>query len=324
MPKEEAPSAASLRAAFDEDTVIDDEQKTVDNEEDEVVDDDTTSDDKDEDTSDAGADEDEGDYTEEEEEAMAQGWNPNYKGKNAVSAGEFIRRGQLFEKISKQSNRLKQLEQQVEFLSKHQKEAIKVGYEQALKDLKTEKASALAEGDHERVVEIDEQISDTKDKIKTVDTTTEGSKNETQELHPDIQEWIDANPWYNEENNEYNAEMVETADLLGKAYIQAHPELQNRKNGAKQVLKHVDGRMKNLYPDILDSGSTSRKKRASVEGGNRRKPTRKARSNGPTHSADELSPEERMVMSNMLRQGNIKSEEEYMKQLESTGFFNNR
>lgn len=311
------PGAASLRVAFD--TPPDDEdEKVVDDEVDkdndnEIVDDDNTDDvtDDDVDDSDDNADDD---YTEEERQAMEQGWNPNYEGPNAVSAGEYLRRGSLFKKIESQGNIIKRQQKQLDFLLKQSKEAVKTGYEKALKELKDKKAEALANEDHKQVVEIDEEIADTKQKMKDADNEDVSDDDDgiEHELPENVQKWVDANPWYND-----NPEMRTVADSIGNAYLQAHPELKD----PAPAMRHVEKRIKELYPD--EFGGTKRKKNA-VEGGRRRQPSRKGRKkNGPSHSVEDLDSDARMVMNNMIRSGAVKSQEDYIKQLEDVGYFKN-
>lgn len=316
-----APGAADLRAAFEQpneeheelDEVVEEQTDEVENQDE----------DESEDQPEAELDGDidyEAEYgcTEEEyNQAVADGWNPNFKGKNARSAKDFLDRGSLFRKIETEKRRADKLEAQVKKLAKHAREAAKLGREAALAELQTQRRVAQEDGDMDRVDELNDKIADTRREIKDIDNgdddVDEGEP--VVELHPDIQDFVDTNTWYNSHHENFNPEMQSVADSIGKAYMDSHP---NNKS-IKRVLDHVVGRMKELYPSEFGVKQPSRRKQPSrVEGGGKR-PARKTR--GGTHSASDLTSDERMVMKAMIRKGNFKNEDEYIQSLEDSGYW---
>jgi hypothetical protein len=143
-------------------------------------------------------------------EARRYGWRPQdqYKGKDTwVDAEEFVRRGReslpiLKSKLDTAEGRLAKLQSEMGVVMKDAQEAKNIGYKLAAQEwqakydaLKAEKAVALQDADHEKVVELDEQIAEVKAEKpqppKLADTTkTDGS------IPPEFKSWFDNNKWY--------------------------------------------------------------------------------------------------------------------------------
>jgi hypothetical protein len=156
-----------------------------------------------------------------EQEALALGWVPQdqFRGDPArwVDAESFVTRGKeimpilrknneklvgTVESLSQELGTIKQqladaAESMAEFKAYHD-ETAKRAYEQAVRDLKAQKKEALAEGDHDRVIEIDEGLADLRDQAPRNGTprlpTPAPTPAPTQQvLDPVLREWMAEN-----------------------------------------------------------------------------------------------------------------------------------
>src|SRR5260370_12398827 len=134
-----------------------------------------------------------------QEEALSQGWVPKdeFDGDEErwVDAGEFVRRGELFRKIESQSKELKDVKKALTELPKHNSRILEVHYHRAVDGLKAQKKNALAEGDADRVVEIDDKLDLVKDQQRQF-TNQQIQEAIPQEVHPELKNWVEKNSWY--------------------------------------------------------------------------------------------------------------------------------
>jgi pterin-4a-carbinolamine dehydratase len=317
-----APSAATLRDVFAAEP------------EDDVSEDDTPEKDDD---SPADAPTKDSDYTDEEQRAIDMGWNPEYDGEDAVTAKEFIARGSFFKKIksqnqtiTKQSEKLTAQEKQIQFLMERNKVALKVGYEKAVAELKAQKREALRDQDFETADAIDDKITQTKEDFEEASSKMNELAAPADEAEDDpdaevkalvtqqIDDFRDKHTWYDEENDDYDAEMAEVADGIGRRYLREH----GKQKDVSKVLAHIEKRMAEIYPQKFEKAPARNKQRQRVEGGGRRAPTRQARGAAAKYTIDDLDSDERSIVKSMVRSGQVKSEEEYIQQLADTGYFN--
>lgn len=181
------------------------------------------------------------------EQATAQGWVPKEdwvkSGRSADEwrpAKEFVERGELYKSIHQTKRELKQTQAALTALQKHHQYVFEKARLQALDELKKERRLALREGDLETVEVLDDRIED----------TTKQFEEERQQLAaqqaavqvgppPEFEDWKATNTWY-----ETDGEMKEFADAVGLIYINKNP-----KAAPKEVLSHIDGKMKKQFPD---------------------------------------------------------------------------
>ncbi len=135
-------------------------------------------------------------YTETEQQAIDQGWNPDFDGPNQRSAREFLDRGELLTKIKQQSAELRKVTDMVGALSDHNKQVYKAGYERAIKDLRVAKAQAIDKGEGATVVQIDEAIDNHQAELRKLEArpTTQQQVGPTQEFTS----FVERNDWYKE------------------------------------------------------------------------------------------------------------------------------
>ncbi len=233
-----------------------------------------------------------------QEEALTQGWVPKeeFDGDpdKFVDAAEFIRRGELFRKIESQSKEMKELKKAMAELGRHNSKIRDVEYDRALQSLKQEKKNALAEGDADKVVEIDDKLDLVKDQQRQFQ---QQAVNEAipQEVHPELQNWISKNSWY-----ESDKKMRVYADSLGV-------QLAGEGMSPREVLKEVEKEVKERFKEKFRN--PNRDKAGAVEGVT----ARPARSSGSEY---ELTDTERTIMNTLVSQ-KVLTKEEYITQLKA-------
>lgn len=233
-----------------------------------------------------------------QEKAISQGWVPKdeFAGEEDefIDAAEFVRRGELFQKIESQSKEMKHLRAAMNELAKHNAKVREVEYKRAVEDLKKQKKEALSEGDSDRVVELDDQIDLVKDQQKLLQQQ-QVQQVVPQEIDPAFGAWVSKNPWY-----ETNPDMRKFADRLGVVLAAEMSPV--------EVLKEVEKEVKERFKDKFRN--PNREKPGAVEGVTNRP--------GKTSGAEmELSDVEKTVMKTLVDGGHI-TKEEYIKQLKAT------
>jgi|15BtaG_2_1085339.scaffolds.fasta_scaffold18741_2 hypothetical protein len=133
--------------------------------------------------------------------ATEGGWMPEedfnevHQGdKEWVSAAEFNRRGELFEKINSQSRKIDQLMQSQEMLKDTFRGAKAAEYERAKRDLMVERDTAIEDGEKDKVAEIEHQIN----QINAVQYAPEPQPAPTRD--PEFDKWLSDNQWYGNNN----------------------------------------------------------------------------------------------------------------------------
>lgn len=238
-----------------------------------------------------------------EVEARAGGWVPKeeFHGdeKLWVDAGEFVRRGPLFEKINRQGSELKEIKKALEQLKHHHAQVKETAYKDALKALREQKREAFAEGDADKLIAIDEKIDAVRDEQRTFEQSRaqQHSQQVTQELHPEMVAWTNRNPWYNT-----SRPMRAFADALGM-------ELAAEGKSPSDVLKEVERRVRAEFPNKFEN--PNRSKASAVEGGGN------TGSSGKGRDSFQLEDHERQIMQRFVRTG-VMTEAEYIAELKAT------
>lgn len=186
-------------------------------------------------------------YSAIEQEAISQGWNPDYEGDNKRSAREFVDRGELLGKIKSQSEEIKAVKKIAETLSQHNKNVYIASYEKALKDLTEAKIKALDEGGKgKKVVKLDEAIVETRTalanmKAQPVIAAAPAGETET------FKEFKKANPLYTRDED-----FKDWAHGVAISYAKQHENATE-----EQVYDFITERAKKKYPDQFRKGPPS-------------------------------------------------------------------
>lgn len=225
-------------------------------------------------------------YSDLETKAMERGWKPKeqFEGDETEwrSAEIFLALDPFYKKIESQSKRLKDAEKTIALFSEHHKRVNDAAYQSALNALRQEKKEALENGDAEKVVAVEDKIDNLKEEVAIAKTKQAAAvQSQSQEIHPDFQNWINTNPWYIN-----NSEMKEFADSIGSAYARS-----NVGKDPLEVLQYVQKKVKTAYPDQFKN--PNREAPSAVEGS---RPVRKSKD-----AEYALSDEETKTMNRFIR-----------------------
>lgn len=203
-------------------------------------------------------------YTAIEQEAIDQGWDPNFEGDNKRSAREFVDRGELLGKIKSQSQEIREVKRVADALALHNKNVFVAAHEKALKDLTEAKIKALDEGGKgKKVVKLDEAIDQTR-----IALAQARSLPVAQQSAGESAVFVDFkknNPLY-----EKDEDFKDWAHGVAISFAKAHDNATEA-----QVYEFISERAKKKYPDQTRRGPPS--------------PDGEGRSGGSTQVADKGS-----------------------------------
>lgn len=231
-------------------------------------------------------------FTEIEAKAAEQGWRPKDEWEGEPddwrTAREFLDRGEFFKRIEDQNRTIKELRKTQIDMTKHLELVRKTEFKRALEVLKAQKRVALESGDVEKVVELDEEIADTKAELQR--PAPQVHVEVDPQLNPIFMAWKERNGWY-----ETNAAMRAYADRLGTELTGTPSEI------LVQVEKAVKKEFAHKFENPRRAGSSA------VEGSSVKPGTKK-------DDGFKLTEHERRVMQRFVRAGAI-TEEQYIKDL---------
>jgi hypothetical protein len=235
-------------------------------------------------------------HSESEVVALEKGWRPKeeYEGdpKKWVDADEFLRRGELFDKIDLMGRELRETKKTLRMLQSHHESVRETEFQRALQELKLEKKQAYEEGDHEKVIELDDKLLDLRMEQKEEATA---ARQQPMEPDPRFVACVTRNKWYSSD-----AELRAFGDEVGVSHAKANPD-----KSPEEVLKYVEERVRKVYPDKFVNAR--RTAPGAVLGGGK---------SGVATKKDEyaLSEEEHKVMMTFVRSG-IMTKEKYIEDL---------
>lgn len=230
-------------------------------------------------------------------QAMEQGWVPQDQWEGDPEAWrpakEFVDRGELFKKIDEVRRENKRLKEGHEELLKHHMNVRKLAYEQALADLKAQKKAALADGDVDAVVEIDERIDEAKEAQRQAQTQEVEQANQPD---PVFVEWMDRNDWYVKD-----MAMKAVADEVARrAFLSGERD-------KELLLKAAEKAVRKEFPHKFTN--PNRERAGAVEGSTNKKVTK---------SADmDLTDAEKQIMNKVLRVTPGLTKEQYLKEFKA-------
>ena len=238
-------------------------------------------------------------YSEIELKAIDQGWIPKEDFDGDVSefidAPEFVRRGELFSKIEKQSKELKAVRQALEALSSHHSKVKEMEYERALKSLKDARRQATIDGDHERALALEDKIDEVKlEKEQIAAEAKQAIVQEPEEYTVEFKSWVDRNGWY-----ETSKVMRKAADALGKDFY-------NEGYSPAEVLRMVEQEIRTEFAHKFAKPAASRP--SAVEASTR---------SGGKKDDFVMSPEEKDMMRKIVAVTPNFSEADYIRDLKA-------
>jgi hypothetical protein len=231
-----------------------------------------------------------------ESRAMEMGWRPKeeFAGDedDFIDAKEFVRRQPLFDKIETSQKEVKQLRKALENFKNHYTKVKEVEYNRALAALKSERKSALENGDGDRFELIDAEIKNVEQQVKEVKQAQEAPLvQDTPQEPPEFVQWKNRNGWY--DKKQY---MRVFADERGVT-------LHSQGVSPAEVLKQVEAEVRKKFPDEFVN---PRKASApAVEEGRGSSITK------GSSFKDKLPADARSIMNSLVRSGTM-TEEEYI------------
>jgi hypothetical protein len=234
--------------------------------------------------------------SESEVTALEKGWRPKeeYEGdpKKWVDADEFLRRGELFEKIDLMGRELRDTKKTLRMLQTHHDTVRETEFQRAIQELKLEKKQAYEEGDHEKVVELDDKLLDIRIEQKN---ETAAAHQQSNQPDPRFVSWVNKNQWYAKDE-----ELRAFSDEVGVSHAKSYPD-----KSPEEVLQYVETRVRKAFPDKFNN--LRRTAPGAVLAGG------KAGSAGKKEEYA-LSEDEHKIMMNFVRQG-VMTKEKYIEDL---------
>ena len=256
-----------------------------------------------------------------EKEARLFGWVPKeeFRGSESdwVDAEVFVKRGKeinpilrknnelLMKKLDEKAKEIDSIKASVEEFKKFQKESFErkaAEYEIELAALKTKKREAIAAGNGDLVVDLDDQIDEIKEAQKEAkkesEKKPEPTKTEAQVSvpeDPELQGWLGRNTWFGEDT-----EMTDVANGLGASVRRQFPHLTGR-----AFLDKLDEKIVEYFPHKVLGNKA---KGSAVDS------TGNVRSGGGSgkKSYDNLPADAKEACDRFIANGWIKSKQEYV------------
>ena len=270
-----------------------------------------------------------------QEQAAEQGWVPKdvwiEEGKSAdewVDAGEFVRRGELFERIKSQTGQLRTLNTRLDDITKqnaglsktvktlgeHNKKIAEESYKKALRELKKEAMAAQADGDLEAAADIEVQIDELKDAAaelkrreaeeEVTEVSSESSDSggyDSPEAQAAFQAWVGENPWFTED------------DALRGAANGIGATIDHTQMPPAEFLKELKRQMVSKFPEKL--GNPRRRNVALTEPGPDGGAPDKGSKSKSGYTVSDLNSDQKEVMRHLISAGAPITEQEYVDQL---------
>ena len=222
-----------------------------------------------------------------EDRAREMGWRPReeFHGDDAdfIDAKEFINRKPLFDKIEAQGKQLKDVLRALNNLKQHYTMVRDTEYKRALDVLKKQRSAAIKEGDGDTYEELDDHITRIEKEAADLQVLKQEIPEE-QPVHPEFQNWLTRNSWYQSVGY-----MRAFADQVGA-------ELHGRGMSREKVLKGVEEAVRAEFPDKFRNRNKQDAPRVDSD--------TKGSGSGKRESGLDLTPQEKKIMGDFLRMKN--------------------
>ena len=251
-----------------------------------------------------------------EKEARLFGWVPKeeFRGSETdwVDADTFVKRGKeinpilrknnelLMKRLDEQAKQLESLKSDTEEWKKFQKDAFdrkQTELQAQIVELKAQKKTAIAEGNGELVVDIDDQLDKIKEEQREAKEESKAPPPAaTTAVDPELSSWLERNTWFGQDS-----EMTNVSNGLGAAVRQQFPNLTGR-----AFLDKLDERIAAYFPEKTSLGKKAR--------GSAVDSTGNVRSGGSSgkKTYDNLPAEAKAACDKFVKQGLFKTKQEYV------------
>ena len=232
-------------------------------------------------------------------EAKRQGWVPqeDYNGPEDkwVDAETFVKKGKEINALLRKDNdflkrEVAEMKSTMMEFKKFHADTEKRAYERAMSDLREQKKEAIAAGDGEKVL----QVEDAMDELK-VSRKEDKVAAPAQQIDPAFIAWQEDNRWFGKDT-----ELTAEANLIGEVVKRQNPALIGT-----EFLDEVTKRVKRMYPEKFTNANRS--KPNPVEGST-------AKPSGPRGKGfNDLPPEAKQACQKFEKQGLV-TREQYVKE----------
>ena len=255
-----------------------------------------------------------------QKEARLFGWVPKEEFRGSeddwVDAEVFVKRGKeinpilrknnelLMKKLDEKAKEIDSIKASVEEFKKFQKESFErktAEYEVQIAQLKSQKREAIAEGNGDLVVDIDDQIDSLKEAQREAKEAAKAKPEPEQPAQvsipddPELQGWLNKNTWFGND-----IEMTELANTLGSSVRKQFPHLTSR-----AFLEKLDDKIREYMPNKF-LGNKAKGSAVDSSGS-----VRGSGSSGKK-SYDNLPDDAKQACDRFIKQGWIKSKQEYI------------
>jgi hypothetical protein len=253
-----------------------------------------------------------------EKEARVFGWVPKeeFRGSDDdwVDADTFVKRGKeinpilrknnelLMKKLDEKAREIDTIKKDVEQFKKFQRESFdkkKVELESEIVALKSQKRTAIAEGNGDLVVDLDDRIDELKEAQREAKAESKAPPPQAEPtpvaIDPDISAWLDRNKWFGQDT-----ELTEMSNALGANVRKQFPHLTGR-----EFLDKIDEKLAEHFPEKF-MGKKPKVNSVDSSGS--------VRSSGSSSkkSYDNLPQEAKTACDRFIKNGWIKSKQEYI------------
>lgn len=255
-------------------------------------------------TPDENAESQEPQYTELEEQAIAQGWDPEFDGPNKRSAREFLDRGELLTKIKVQSAELRKVQDMVGHLSEHNKQVYMAGYKKAIQELRQARAVAIEAGNGKDLAVIEDRLDATKDELRKIEGMQVGPPQQQGPTQA-FQDFVARSNWYKD-----SASKRFWAHGMASEFAKVNPDATE-----EDVYKFIDKEVRKEFPALF------RRLGPPSPDGEGRQPEGKAKNTG-SGAFDKLMaslPEDQARVAKEMVKRNVLTKEKYVEDYEKIG-----
>ena len=255
-----------------------------------------------------------------QKEARLFGWVPKEEFRGSeddwVDAEVFVKRGKeinpilrknnelLMKKLDEKAKEIDSIKASVEEFKKFQKESFErktAEYEVQIAQLKSQKREAIAEGNGDLVVDIDDQIDSLKEAQREAKEAAKAKPEPEQPAQvsipddPELQGWLNKNTWFGND-----IEMTELANTLGSSVRKQFPHLTSR-----AFLEKLDDKIREYMPNKF-LGNKAKGSAVDSSGSVR------GSGSSSKKSYDNLPDDAKQACDRFIKQGWIKSKQEYI------------
>jgi hypothetical protein len=236
-----------------------------------------------------------------EQRALEMGWRPKeeWTGEEAdfISAETFVARKPLFDKIEYQNRELKEVRKALAALQEHHIRVKEQAFKDAYVTLKEEKKAALAEGDADKLIEVDEKIAELRS--QEIEQKAVNNTPPSQQLNPTFVSWVEKNDWYVDNKK---SELRAYADAVGIKIAQEDPG-----KSPEALLREVEKQVKVRFKEYFQNDRKDRP--SAVEGSS-------PRTSSKSNDDFKLSEDDERAMKKFVRLG-IMTKEEFIADLKA-------